>query len=295
MALGRDRFWGRCWSRTLDVWLDADRRRHVSLLLTLEGVFTALIAWLAFREHVHARLIYGVIVIALGAGLLGWSGSPTLSGGFGPLLIAGACMAWAIDNNFTRKIALNDATAIAMLKGLVAGSVNFLVARLTHAHWPTFAPAAGAVVVGFFGYGLSLVFFVLALRELGAGRTSAYFSMAPFIGAIVSIAAFDAQLTASVAVAGALMGFGVWLHLTEAHAHEHDHAPMVHVHVHVHDDHHRHEHQQGDPPGEPHTHAHAHSALRHSHPHYPDAHHRHTHAKATKRGVERNTPVVAPL
>jgi drug/metabolite transporter (DMT)-like permease len=248
-----------------------------SLLLTLEGVFTALIAWLAFREHVHARLIWGMGAIALGAAALAWNGAPTLAAGLGPLLIAGACLAWGIDNNLTRKVALNDAMVIAMLKGLFAGAANLGLAVLAGAHWPPVAPAVGAMVVGFAGYGVSLVLFVLALRELGAGRTGAYFSTAPFMGAVLAIAMFHAPFTPILSVAAVLMAVGVWLHLTEAHAHEHQHEPLAHAHPHVHDDHHKHDHGPNDPVVEPHTHWHVHTAMQHAHPHYPDAHHRHEH------------------
>lgn len=250
-----------------------------SLLLTLEGVFTATLAWVVFREHVHARLIWGMAAIAVGAAALAWSGMPTLANGLGPLLIAGACLAWAIDNNLTRKVALNDAGAIAMLKGLFAGAANLGLAGLTQAHWPPVAPALGAMAVGFAGYGVSLVLFVLALRELGSGRTSAYFSAAPFIGAVIAIAAFGAPLTLGMVVAAILMGVGVWLHLTESHAHEHQHEAMEHSHSHVHDEHHQHVHGPDDPVSEPHTHSHAHAPMKHAHAHFPDAHHRH------KRGV----------
>lgn len=249
-----------------------------SLLLTLEGVFTALLAWLAFREHVHARLVWGMGAIALGAGVLAWSGAPTMAAGIGPLLIAGACLAWGIDNNLTRKVALNDPTIIAMMKGLFAGAANLALAFAVGAHWPPLAPALGAMAVGLVGYGVSLVLFVLALRELGTGRTGAYFSVAPFLGAVLAIAVFGAPVTASLIAAGGLMAAGVWLHLTESHAHDHEHEPLEHAHAHVHDDHHRHEHGADDPLSEPHTHWHAHTAMRHAHAHFPDAHHRHGHS-----------------
>ncbi|HWA23749.1 MAG TPA: DMT family transporter [Caulobacterales bacterium] len=248
-----------------------------SLLLTLEGVFTALIAWLAFREHVHARLIWGMGVIALGAAALAWNGAPTFAASLGPVLIAGACLAWGVDNNLTRKVALNDATVVAMLKGLFAGAANLGLAVLAGARWPHLYHAAGAMIVGFAGYGVSLVLFVFALRELGAGRTGAYFSTAPFLGALLAVAAFHAPVTPILIAAGILIAIGVWLHLTETHAHEHQHDATAHQHAHVHDDHHQHAHAPGDPAGEPHTHWHVHTPMRHAHAHYPDAHHRHGH------------------
>lgn len=254
-----------------------------SLLLTLEGVFTAALAWVVFREHVHARLIWGVTAIAAGAAALAWIGMPTLATGLGPLLVAGACLAWGIDNNLTRKVALNDATVIAMLKGLFAGTANLVLAGLMQPHWPPVALAGGVMAVGFAGYGVSLVLFVLALRELGSGRTIAYFSAAPFIGAVIAIVVFGVPMTLGIFVAAVFMGVGVWLHLTESHSHEHQHDVIEHSHAHVHDEHHQHEHGPGDPASEPHTHRHVHAPIRHRHPHYPDAHHRHKHGAGHSR------------
>jgi hypothetical protein len=132
-------------------------------------------------------------------------------------------------------------------------------------------------MVGFFGYGVSLVLFVLGLRFLGAARTGAYFSAAPFVGAILSLLIFKEPLTARLIAAGGLMTLGLYLHLTERHSHTHSHEPLDHAHSHVHDEHHQHAHEAGDPAGEPHNHAHRHAPMRHKHPHYPDLHHRHDH------------------
>src|SRR5262249_50757597 len=139
--------------------------------------------------------------------------------------------------------------------------------------WTVLACAA----VGLVGYGVSLTLFVVALRHLGTARTGAYFSVAPFVGAAVSLPLLGEGVTVAFLVAAALMGIGVWLHLTERHEHEHEHEPLEHDHRHVHDEHHRHEPLPTDPPGESHSHPHRHEALRHSHPHYPDLHHRHEH------------------
>ena len=248
-----------------------------SLLLNLEGVFTTLIAWFIVKENFDRRIAIGVLCITAGAVLLSWGGSLSLNGALGPLAIAGACLAWAIDNNLTRKVSLSDATAIAMLKGSVAGAINVAIASAAGATWPTQSALVGAGLVGFFGYGLSLVLFVMALRQLGAARTGAYFSTAPFIGAVVAIAALGEPLTPKLIAAGALMAAGLWLHLTERHEHMHEHPPMKHEHRHVHDLHHQHKHLGKEPPSEPHSHFHVHARVRHGHPHYPDAHHRHSH------------------
>jgi hypothetical protein len=134
-----------------------------------------------------------------------------------------------------------------------------------------------AGVVGFFGYGVSLVLFVVALRHLGTARTGAYFATAPFLGSAAAVLALGEAVSAQLAIAGILMAVGVWLHLTEKHEHEHVHEAMAHAHPHVHDEHHRHAHTPLDPPGEPHTHFHEHRPMRHSHPHAPDMHHVHRH------------------
>ncbi len=248
-----------------------------SLLLNLEGVFTALLAWSLFRESFDARIAVGMAAIAGGAAVLSWKPAQSLVLDGSALLVAGACLAWAIDNNLTRRVSGGDPLQIAALKGIVAGSVNVLLAMVQQAPWPTPAAMVGAGVVGFLGYGTSLVLFVLALRLLGAARTGAYFSTAPFVGAIAGALVLHEPLTWRIFLAAVLMGAGVWLHLTERHDHEHQHEPLEHTHAHIHDEHHQHPHAPGAPLGEPHSHVHLHEPLRHSHPHFPDLHHRHHH------------------
>ena len=181
-----------------------------------------------------------------------------------------------LDNNFTRRISGGDPLQVAAIKGGAAGLVSLVAAFSTGALLPCPQVASAALLVGLIG-GVSLVLFVLALRHLGAARTGAYFSLAPFFGAAASIALLGKLVEAMFFVAAALMGLGVWLHLTERHVHEHTHEPLEHSHRHVHDDHHRHNHLLGTPPVEPHSHAHVHERLTHAHPHYPDIHHRHRH------------------
>jgi drug/metabolite transporter (DMT)-like permease len=248
-----------------------------SLLLTLEGAATALLAWFAFGENFDRRIALGMACLIAGAAVLSWTGSPSLNGYVGPLAIVGACAAWGLDNNLTRKVSLADPLQIAQLKGLIAGPINLIIGLSVGGALPDLPIVLIAAVVGFFGYGISVDLFVLALRHLGAARTGAYFSTAPFVGSIVAIVALGEPATTQLAAAGLLMAAGVWLHLTERHAHEHVHEPMAHTHLHVHDEHHQHEHDAGDPKGEPHTHFHRHGWLRHSHPHVPDMHHVHTH------------------
>lgn len=248
-----------------------------SLLLNLEGVFTLAIAWVIFHENVDWRVGTGAGAILLAALLLSWDGGTGFGISLPSLAIAGACLAWAIDNNLTRKLSSADPLEIAMVKGLAAGAVNAALAAVQGLPWPTLDATLAACALGFLGYGVSLALFVLALRHLGAARTGAYFSTAPFIGAVLGIALFGSDVTFLFLVAAGLMALGFWLHVTEDHVHEHAHEATSHEHRHIHDQHHRHSHQSGDPPGEPHTHAHGHVRLVHRHPHYPDFHHRHSH------------------
>lgn len=248
-----------------------------ALLLNLEGVLTALIAWTLVREHVHARIAIGMTAITLGALALAWDPTAGFTLEWSSLLVAGACLAWAIDNNLTRVVSAADPVQIAALKGVAAGGVNVGIALARGAAWPPPAVLLGAGAVGLFGYGISLVLFVIALRHLGTSRTGAYFSTAPFIGAVVAILGLGEPMTPNVVIAAALMALGVWLHLTERHDHEHAHETLEHEHAHYHDEHHQHEHPPSMVPTEPHTHWHVHAPLKHRHPHYPDLHHRHAH------------------
>ena len=251
---------------------------EAALLLNLEGVLTALIAWTIVHEHVQARIAIGMAAITLGALTLAWDpGGVAFDSS--SLFVAGACLAWAIDNNLTRAVAASDPVQIAALKGIAAGSVNVVIALAGGVPWPPRGPLLGTAIVGVLGYGISLVLFVMALRHLGTSRTGAYFSTAPFIGAVAAVGGLGEPMTANLVVAAALMAFGVWLHLTERHDHEHVHTALEHEHAHYHGEHHQHEHPPGLVVTEPHTHRHVHSPLRHRHPHYPDLHHRHDHSE----------------
>jgi drug/metabolite transporter (DMT)-like permease len=249
---------------------------EASLLLNLESVLTLAIAWIVFKENVDRRLLVGAVAIVAGALVLSWPDQASIDAGWGPLLIAGACLAWAIDNNFTRKVSAADPMQIAMAKGFAAGVVNVAVAFSLGAPLPGIGAIASAGLLGFFSYGVSLTLFVLALRHLGTARTGAYYALAPFIGAGVAILLLNEPIGPAFVAGGVLMAIGLWLHLTERHLHEHEHEPLEHEHVHTHDAHHQHAHADGALP-EPHVHKHRHARLIHRHPHYPDLHHRHSH------------------
>jgi drug/metabolite transporter (DMT)-like permease len=248
-----------------------------SLLLNAEAVFTALVAWFVFRENFDTRIALGMMLIVAGAVVLSWTADVSLAAALPSLSVLAACLAWAIDNNLTRKVSLADATFIAMAKGLAAGTVNLVLALSLGAVLPAPSMFFAAAALGFVSYGLSLVLFVIALRYVGAARTGAYFSTAPFIGALIAVALLHEPLTPQLVIAGVMMACGVWLHLTEHHEHVHSHEALDHEHEHVHDAHHQHTHLYPVAPGTRHTHLHHHDPTTHTHPHFPDAHHRHDH------------------
>ncbi len=225
-----------------------------SLLLNLEAVLTAAIAWVVFKENADNRSVLGMASIVAGGLVLSWPGHSARSSDWvGPLLIGVACLCWAIDNNLTRKVSASDALFVAGSKGVVAGLANTLLALGLGAALPGFATTLATMGVGLLGYGCSLVLFVLALRGLGTARTGAYFSTAPFIGAFIALAVFGESTGLQFWMAALLMGIGVGLHLTEKHEHEHEHGPLEYEHTHTH------------------------GKVRHSHAHFPDIHHRHGH------------------
>jgi drug/metabolite transporter (DMT)-like permease len=248
-----------------------------SLLLNMEAVFTAVLAWFAFKENFDRRIFLGMVAIVAGSLLLSWQPGAAFVISMGSLAIIAACFCWALDNNLTRHISDSDPVQIAAIKGLFAGLVNTTIALAVGQTLPSLPVFAAATIVGFFGYGVSLVLFIKALRHMGTARTGAYFSTAPFVGAILSLILLQEPLSVNLAAAGLLMGLGVWLHLTETHDHEHSHPEEEHEHLHYHDEHHQHEHASDTKSGEPHSHRHKHVPITHSHPHYPDIEHRHEH------------------
>ena len=247
-----------------------------SLLLNLESVITTLVAAVIFREAVSTRIWSASIVMLIGGLLLSYDPAMPLSLSLNSLAVAGACLMWAFDNNLTRKISAGDPTTIAIVKGTAAGTVNTGLALAIDAAAPGTAGVAGAMLLGLFSYGISLVLFIYALRHLGSARTGAHFSTAPFIGAAISILFLNEPFTVIFVSALLLMILATWLVLTEHHEHQHTHERLAHSHMHSHDEHHQHQHDGTEGP-EPHAHAHVHPPLTHVHPHLPDIHHRHEH------------------
>lgn len=248
-----------------------------SLMLTLEALFTAVLAWRWYGETMDRRVVGAMALLAAGGAVLvvaqGQAGSVQLLGLLAVLL---ATAAWGVDNTLSRGVAERDPGQVVWVKAALGALATLGLALAAREPAPGAGAALALAAVGATGYGLSLRLYLLAQRAFGAARTGSVFAFAPFIGALGAFAFGDRSGGVALLVGGALMVLGVLLHLAEAHEHEHAHEPLEHEHAHRHDDgHHLHVH---DPmPAGAHSHPHRHEPLRHAHPHVPDAHHRHSH------------------
>ena len=245
-----------------------------SLLLNFEAVATVIIAFIIFRESVGRRVWIALGIITLASILLSWNPNTAFGLSVGAIGILLACVFWGVDNNATRNISGKDPFTIVALKGFFAGSVALILAVLGHYTVPGITFILAAMVLGFLCYGVSMVLFIRALRDLGAARTGAYYCTAPFIGTVFSFLIFGVYLDLQLVIAFSLMVLGALVLATERHTHQHHHVPMEHEHLHHHpEEHHRHDHER-DIAGD-HSHPHFHEQLNHDHPHNPDIHHRH--------------------
>ncbi len=252
-----------------------------SLLLNLELVFTTIVASLFFHEQLGRNVVAGTALVVAGSLVLSWSGSPTLR--WGVVLIAGACLCWAIDNSATAALDQISPSQITIVKGVVAGGTN-LVIGLSLTDVPRAGSVLAALVIGGFGYGASITLWVSGARELGAARGQLIFATAPFIGALVAWTVLDEAVTGRQVVAFLIAAGGVAFVVGSDHEHEHRHRASEHTHEHTHDRHHQHQHERdrgsgsvAAAPPDRHTHVHRHAPLTHRHPHLPDLHHRHEH------------------
>jgi drug/metabolite transporter (DMT)-like permease len=251
-----------------------------SLLLTVETAATALVALLVFGEPVGRRVGAAVALVTVAVALLSWEGNGNYGLSAGALGVVLACFLWGLDNNLTARISAKDPVVITAVKGMGAGLFTLALAAVVGETLPALPVSGPALVLGFVCYGLSLVLFVMAVRGMGAARTSALFAASPFVGVAFSVAALGERPDPLFVPALLVMGAGAFLLVGERHGHRHHHAALTHDHRHRHDDlHHAHLHGPGEavPPGGEHAHPHRHDVVDHVHPHTPDIHHRHRH------------------
>lgn len=248
-----------------------------SLMLTLEALFTAVLAWRLYGETMDKRVGMAMLFLLAGGVALvleqGLAGDTQLSGLLAVLI---ATAAWGVDNTLSRGVADRDPGQVVLAKASLGTAATVGLALLFGEPMPGTIAACALLAIGATGYGLSLRLYLLAQREFGAGRTGSVFAFAPFIGALGAFALGNRSGTWMLVAGGVLMLIGVVLHLFESHGHEHDHEAIEHEHAHSHDDEH-HLHTHADMPAGQHSHVHRHEPLRHVHPHVPDAHHLHTH------------------
>jgi drug/metabolite transporter (DMT)-like permease len=250
-----------------------------ALLLNFEGVSTTLIALFFFKESIGRRIWIAVLCITAASILLSWDFSNQWGVSIGALGVLGACVCWGIDNNFTRNISAKNPYTIVILKGFGAGLFSLFLTLILKYHIPQIKVIILAMILGCFSYGLSIVLFVLAMRNLGSARTSAFFATSPFIGAILAFILYQDVPNSMFIIALPIMILGTFFLLKEDHNHKHIHQHLIHEHRHCHNDnHHNHTHLHGEiPQSGYHSHVHEHEELMHDHPHAPDIHHRHTH------------------
>lgn len=248
-----------------------------SLMLTLEALFTAVLAWRLYQETMDRR-VWGALMLLLTGGmvLIFDQGQQGGAQWLGLMAVLVATAAWGIDNTLSRGVADRDPGQVVLAKAALGALATAVIAIASGEPLPSVTAAAGLLAVGASGYGLSLRFYLLAQRTFGAARTGSVFAFAPFIGAAVAFVLGDRSGSALMGLGGLLMLAGVMLHLMETHGHEHVHDAMAHEHAHRHDDGH-HTHSHAVMPKGAHSHAHQHEPMTHTHAHVPDAHHLHRH------------------
>jgi drug/metabolite transporter (DMT)-like permease len=249
---------------------------NVSLLNNFEIVTTSMIALMIFKETVGKRMWIAIILITISTIILSFEDISSLSFSIGSLLVLGACISWGFENNCTRMLSLKNPLEIVVLKGFGSGIGSLIISIITKTYSTNVLYIGSTLILGFFAYGLSIYFYILAQRGLGASRTSAYYAFAPFIGVILSFLFFGQTLNISFIVALIIMALGTYFAASERHIHEHTHQTMEHEHRHNHNDgHHNHTHEE-EITGE-HNHLHIHKEITHKHLHLPDLHHNHVH------------------
>ncbi|OHB60680.1 MAG: multidrug DMT transporter [Planctomycetes bacterium GWF2_42_9] len=248
-----------------------------SLLLNFEGAATSILAAIMFREAICRRICTSVALITIASIILSLDVSGRFRFSFGAIGIIAACILWGFDNNFTRHISSKDPLIITMVKGFVAGIISMCIAIIAGNKLPRLEYVILAMVLGFFAYGLSIMFFIFAMRGLGSARTSAYFGTAPFIGALLSFIVFKEMPSIQFLCALPIMLGGIIFLLNEKHKHEHTHEEFEHDHKHDYDDDEHHKHDNNSILNGFHALRHKHVAITHLHDHTPDIHHRHEH------------------
>ncbi|MDO4719855.1 MAG: EamA family transporter [Peptostreptococcaceae bacterium] len=248
---------------------------NVSLLNNFEIVVTSLIALLVFREKISRRLWISISLISLASAILTFEGKGSFVFNRGSMLVLGACICWGFENNCTKMISNKSSEEIVVIKGCFSGLGALLTAFFMGEILPSLLAVAGALVLGFVSYGLSINLYIKAQKDLGAAKTSAYYSIAPFLGVLFSILLIGERPLLNFYIALCIMVATTFLMIKDSiglqhnhlhahiHSHAHPHGDWIHTHEHLHE--HSHWHIHGDE--ESHEHGHDEEEEHHGHVH----------------------------
>ena len=163
----------------------------VSLLNNFEIAATSVIALVIFKERISGRLWTGIILITLASILLSLTDIYSLSFSIYSLLAILACICWGFENNCTKKLSHSEPIKVVIVKGLGSGTGALIVAFLSGDKLSYTPYILLAFLLGFVAYGLSIFFYIRAQRYIGAAKTSAFYALAPFISALISLILFQ--------------------------------------------------------------------------------------------------------
>lgn len=248
---------------------------NASLLNNFEIVATSLIAFFVFREALSKRLALAILLVTAASIVLTFEGTGSFRFNRGSLLVLGAACCWGLENNCTRMLSSKSSVQITTIKGIFSGLGSLIVALVTGEQIPGILWIFAVMVLGFVAYGLSINFYIKAQKELGAAKTSAYYSIAPFLGVLFGVLFLRETLDVRFFIGLAIMIVATVLMVKDTIALQHTHAHShSHTHAHAHGDlihTHPHEHVHS------HTHIHGEDESAHGHTHEVIENHDHTH------------------
>ena len=252
----------------------ASHAANVSLINNFEIVATSIIALLIFKEIISKKLWIAIALVTIASVILSFEGTGSFEFNIGSLFVFGACLCWGIENNCTRMISNKSSIEIVVIKGTFSGLGSLIVALAIGESIPSIHWMMCVLLLGFVAYGLSIYFYVMAQKDLGAAKTSAYYSIAPFLGVAFGMLILGERPEIQFYVALAVMIISTYFMIKDTielqhthehshtHTHEHSHGDIVHSHEHTHT--HTHIHVHG---ADSDNHEHNHHTMSHEHSH----------------------------
>lgn len=211
---------------------------NVSLLNNFEIVATSIIALVVFKEVISKKLWFAIFLVTIASIVLTFEGQGSFVFNRGSLFVLGACLCWGFENNCTKMISNKSSVEIVVIKGTFSGLGSLIVALLLGESFPAVKWLLCVLILGFVAYGLSINFYIMAQKDLGAAKTSAYYSVAPFFGVAFSMVLLKERPSLQFFVALIIMIFSTVLMVKDTielqHTHEHRHGDLVHTHLHTH-------------------------------------------------------------